>query len=301
MGLLALATVLAASLVRTGRERADLESALAAADTPAEAAGRSVRRGLERLWATLTFRSPAASDEDGIGTGEAAAPGALRHRERVLGAMLALVLAGAAAWSAVTAGPGERGIAIGRSLLWAAVICFGAGVLAPMLTLRTVGEIALLGEVTLSHSTKSLLGAVRALARDGQPGLAALLAALSLLVPALKLSVLLVLAYGARRGHRPEGPGRPSALPPPSGLLHSPPLVRLLESLGRWSMTDVFVVALLVVFLSAEGAARTQATLGPGLWLYAAHALLALAGGTLVLRSTHSPSRPLNPAQPAPY
>lgn len=51
-------------------------------------------------------------------------------------------------------------------------------------------------------------------------------------------------------------------------------LVAFLESAGRWSMTDVFIVAMVIVFFKAEGF-HYRFTPRPGIFCYAASALLS--------------------------
>ena len=59
--------------------------------------------------------------------------------------------------------------------------------------------------------------------------------------------------------------------------------VRLVKAIGRWSMTDVFVVAVLLAFLTADTAQLTDATLGPGLYFFAGYGLLSIAAGQLMI------------------
>jgi len=59
--------------------------------------------------------------------------------------------------------------------------------------------------------------------------------------------------------------------------------VMLVKAIGRWSMTDVFVVAVLLAFLTADTAQLTDATLGPGLYFFAGYGLLSIAAGQLMI------------------
>ena len=67
----------------------------------------------------------------------------------------------------------------------------------------------------------------------------------------------------------------------------------MLHYLGKWSMTDVFVVAVMVAFLSANQSQTTQATIGVGLYYFATHALLAIIAGLVapkLVSDTHRPA-----------
>jgi len=48
-----------------------------------------------------------------------------------------------------------------------------------------------------------------------------------------------------------------------------------LAALGRWSLTDVFVVAVLVAFLAADKARASTAELGLGLYFFAGYCALS--------------------------
>jgi paraquat-inducible protein A len=108
---------------------------------------------------------------------------------------------------------------IGWGLLLAAFLLM-AGWLLPMMTLSRF--------VFLSQEV-SLLQGVWELAKEGEYFLFALLAGFSILFPAVKLLLGLLLWYGAAE------PSRQGSW------------LRWLDFIGRWSMLDVFVVALIVV------------------------------------------------------
>jgi paraquat-inducible protein A len=108
---------------------------------------------------------------------------------------------------------------LGFGLLIAAFLLV-AGWLLPMMTLSRF--------VLLSEEV-SLLRGIWELAREGEYFLFVLLAGFSVLFPALKIVLGLLLWYGAAE------PGSKARW------------LRWLDFLGRWSMLDVFVVALVVV------------------------------------------------------
>lgn len=93
---------------------------------------------------------------------------------------------------------------------------------------------------------------------SGSPGLAALIFGVSILVPMMKMGVLGYLAFAAQRRRKINR--RQCAL-----------LYRLVEFVGRWSMLDVYVVALMVGLVRFRTLTVIEA--GPG----------ALAFGTVVV------------------
>jgi hypothetical protein len=159
-----------------------------------------------------------------------------------------------------------------------ACIALVVGVRAPILSVDAGQEVAVLGRVVLSHQTKSLLGTIHGLFDHGHWGIGVLLGLFSVAVPSTKLLVsiagfsLSLYQTGARF----------------TAVAHT-----MLHYLGKWSMTDVFVVAVMVAFLSANQSQTTQATIGVGLYYFATHALLAIIAGLVapkLVSDTHRPA-----------
>lgn len=105
--------------------------------------------------------------------------------------------------------------------------------------------------------TVSLWQAITTLYREGETFLGVLLTAFSIVFPAAKLLGVLWL------WRRP-----------------SPRLAALVDGLGKWSMMDVLVVALLIVTLKGSG--LVTAASAPGVYCFAAAVLLSMLSGALV-------------------
>ncbi len=134
------------------------------------------------------------------------------------------------------------------------VLCtasFLLGIWAPMLTLT---------KMVLISNTYSVLSGTWQLAREGQFGLFALICAFTIVLPAAKLAVLFR-AWNGNRGH---------------SWAHRH--LRWLNALGKWSMLDVFVVAVLIA--SVKLGALASIELHYGLYAFAAAAVL-------IMLSTH--------------
>lgn len=158
-----------------------------------------------------------------------------------------------------------------------ACVFLAVGLLAPMLTVVAQREMAVLGNVVLQFEAKSILGTVRDLYARGSVFVAILLALFSVVVPVSKLAVSLL------------------ALVAPGAAARAA-CVRFVRAVGKWSMTDVFVVAVLLAFLATSGNGLTDARLGPGLYFFAAYGLLSIAGGLALARPAAEPARrPLPP------
>ena len=146
-------------------------------------------------------------------------------------------------------------------------VCLLLGLAAPMLTIIAQRDMAVLGNVVLQFETKSILGTVRDLFAHGSVFVALLLALFSIVVPVLKLMVSMFV-LGTRSGRAHDS------------------CMRFLRAIGKWSMTDVFVVAILLAFLANSSNELTDAHLGPGLYFFAAYGLMSMIGGTLLARTS---------------
>lgn len=132
------------------------------------------------------------------------------------------------------------------SLLVAAAVTLGVGLALPVVTLRT----------GLAHDSYSVLGGIVDLVRSGEVLLGLIVLAFSVLFPIAKLW-LLALVY-----LRPFEEERRLAL------------VRTLERLGRWSMLDVFVIAILIG--SVHLGILSEASAERGIYVFAAGILLSM-------------------------
>jgi paraquat-inducible protein A len=113
----------------------------------------------------------------------------------------------------------------------------------------------------LQRDEHTLLGGIHELWLDGSWGLAAIVFIASIAVPVLKIVVLGLLAWSVR--HAPDWRRQERAR-----------LYRLLETVGHWSMLDVYVVVLLAATVRFGPLASASA--GPGLLSFAAVVVLTL-------------------------
>jgi len=100
-----------------------------------------------------------------------------------------------------------------------------------------------MGEVELYEQTRSILGSVRRLYEVGSPVPATLILLFSVVVPLFKAALVTWAVFGAGDRHRQR-------------------TLAVVETIAKWSMADVFVVALFIAFLAARASATP--TQGPG-------------------------------------
>ena len=126
------------------------------------------------------------------------------------------------------------------------------------------------GDVEVYRQTRSILGSVRQLYRVGSPVPATLILLFSVIVPLAKAALVawaVFMSAGVRRRRT----------------------LAFVETIAKWSMADVFVVALFIVYLAAQATTRPtdagaapalisfSAQFGPGFYWFAAYCVFSLA------------------------
>ncbi|MFV0278816.1 MAG: paraquat-inducible protein A [Parahaliea sp.] len=127
------------------------------------------------------------------------------------------------------------------------------------------------GRIVIYESTRSIWATVDELARTGNLAVALLIVLFSLVIPVFKLLL------------------QAGALLPAAGELRRPLLV-LNAALSKWSMTDVFVMALLVAYMAGTASGQMgdsllmEARLESGFWYFLAYCLFSIGASALVRR-----------------
>lgn len=140
------------------------------------------------------------------------------------------------------------GSAAPLALAASGLICAGAAALLPVMSAEKFG----------SENTTTLFGGAAALWVDDYPITASWVTFCGVLAPFLLL-FLLAAYHVVERFHL---------------ATHRPVLGRVVRQLARWSMPEVHVLAFIVAF--AKLGDLVNLTVDPGLWFYAAAALMAL-------------------------
>ncbi|PCH85753.1 MAG: paraquat-inducible membrane protein A [Piscirickettsiaceae bacterium] len=134
-----------------------------------------------------------------------------------------------------------------------------------------VKKLGIEGELTVFQSTRSLLATMKELLTSGHVVVGVLIGLFGLVIPLIKI-VLVVLSILA------SSPSTVATLLKVSGWL------------SKWSMSDVFVMAVLVAFLAinaneyADNVLTMSATLHEGFYYFAAYCLLAIAASQAMER-----------------
>ena len=153
---------------------------------------------------------------------------------------------------------------LGYATLSIAFIALLVGLTTPILSLEASKELPVLGETVFQFQSKGVLSTISALKENGNLWLASILFFFSIVIPVIKTVVAWLTLFSRTHHFSLRG-------------LH------LSRHLGKWSMADVFVVAILVAFFSTSGeGGMTHAEVQAGLWFFAAYVVLSLVGTQLI-------------------
>jgi paraquat-inducible protein A len=117
------------------------------------------------------------------------------------------------------------------------------------------------GALLSQREAHTILGGVIELWRSGSWFLAAIVFVASVVVPILKMLILALLALGVQRGWS-------------SRLRQRAALYRMVETVGHWSMLDIYVIAVLVALVHFRGLAEVIP--GPGITAFGAVVVLTV-------------------------
>jgi hypothetical protein len=141
------------------------------------------------------------------------------------------------------------------------------------------------GEVEVYEQTRSIIGAVQRLYEVGSPVPATLILLFSVIVPFGKAALVAWAMFMSNVSRRER-------------------TLRFVETIAKWSMADVFVVALFITYLAAQASATPTsgpeaapaliaftAHFGPGFYWFAAYCLFSLASQQITVRAVRADQR----------
>ena len=123
-------------------------------------------------------------------------------------------------------------------------------------------------EVQGIANATSLYGAVEAIWKNHMEGVAALVFITTILIPAVELSLMLYVLLPVKLGQVPQGLA---------------PILRVLQSVRPWSMTQVFILGVLVALVKLAHLAHIV----PGIALWSFGGLILLLTGAVASFNTH--------------
>lgn len=168
--------------------------------------------------------------------------------------------------------PAQTWRALSAHVLAVTALLFVLGVSTPIMTIWVTKDIPVVGSILFQSTTKGILSTIASLFQSQNTAIALLLIIFSLGIPLLKLGLSSIVVF------RQAAPPR---------------LVAVLQAIGKWSMADVLVVAILVAFFSTvnQGSDQfTHAQVGIGLYCFAAYCLASMLASVMVGQAVRQPS-----------
>jgi uncharacterized paraquat-inducible protein A len=139
----------------------------------------------------------------------------------------------------------------------AAMITLFFGLLAPILMVTIHKEVEYLGDVVLSFESKGVIGSILKLWESEDFIVAGVILLFSVIIPMLKTFSLLFVSIFME-----------------SKFAHT--IVRFFKVIGKWSMVDVFVVAVFLVYLTANKSDISHAQVEVGLYFFLAYVIVSM-------------------------
>jgi len=128
----------------------------------------------------------------------------------------------------------------------------------PMLLLIVkTQDLIVVGQLSLQHEVKTIVGVIDKLIKLGNYLLAFVLILVSIIIPFIKSIIILVHNSMRLLGHDSE-------------------LAQIIKVLGKWSMVDVLVVAVLVVFFTTNQEITTEMIIESGLYFFMIYIFLSM-------------------------
>lgn len=157
-------------------------------------------------------------------------------------------------------------LSLTSDLLGLGVICLIVGLLAPILILKAYTTLPVIGEVVLKFEAKSVITTIGSLVRANNYFVALLVAGFSVITPIVKIIIAILVVQRRWPGWHDRG-------------------LNFIKAIGKWSMADVFVVAILVAYFAASGDEFSEAKIGLGLYFFAAYCFLSQFSTHMLMRT----------------
>ncbi len=148
---------------------------------------------------------------------------------------------------------------------FASLVTLIFGIFTPILMIVIHKNVHYLGDIILSFESKTIAGTIMHLHSNGNYPVAIAILLFSIVVPFLKTLSMIAVTFW-REFHIAQR------------------LVRLFKDLGKWSMLDVFVVALLLVYLSAGSTENSYSEIESGLYLFLIYVIFSIVTSIVVER-----------------
>ncbi len=147
--------------------------------------------------------------------------------------------------------------------IFLAFICLVVGISSTMLNLIAFRDLPVIGMVVLKFESKTVFTVLETFWLHSKYFVFTLILLFSVIVPIIKLSLSFLIALNVKSKNTSK-------------------FTSFLNAIGKWSMTDVFVVSILLAFFSMNIDESTDAWLGHGLYFFAIYSILSIIIGQLI-------------------
>ncbi len=131
------------------------------------------------------------------------------------------------------------------------------GVITPILLIVIHKDIKYLGDIILSFESKTIISTITHLYKYGNFPIALIILLFSVIIPLLKsISMLLIVIF--------------------KEFKIAQKILTFFKHLGKWSMIDVFVVSLLLVYLSAGSSQNSYSQLQNGTYIFLIYVIISI-------------------------
>ena len=143
------------------------------------------------------------------------------------------------------------------SLMSLSIIALITGWFSPILEITAYQDIPMLGNTIFQYESKSIVTALEKIYSQGQYGIAAIILLFTVITPIIKTFIMLTLSFRNK-------------------VNNSSKRMKFLSWVGKWSMLDVFVVAIVVTYFSMKASGQTDANLQIGVYYFSVYVILSM-------------------------
>ena len=142
-------------------------------------------------------------------------------------------------------------------MIMISIIALITGWFSPILEITAYQDIPLLGNTIFQYESKSIITALYKIFDKQQYAIAIIILLFTIITPIIKTTILLTISFKEK--------------------LHlSGRSLKILSSIGKWSMLDVFVVAIIVTYFSMKSSGQTDANLQIGVYYFSIYVILSM-------------------------
>jgi hypothetical protein len=142
-------------------------------------------------------------------------------------------------------------------LISLSIIALVTGWYAPILEITAYQDIPLLGNTIFQYESKSIISTLMKMFDSQQYGIATIILLFTVITPIIKTLLLLTMSFQ-------------------ENLHLSSKRIGFLSTIGKWSMLDVFVVAIVVTYFSMKANGQTDANLQIGVYYFSIYVILSM-------------------------